>query len=113
MEHFEDPQNRKTLPVADGVGVVGTPGAGPYFVVQVVVTNGRVDQAVFQSHTCGVAIACGSVLTSIMTGKTIDQCLLLTSGELVRLLERIPPHKLHVPEAAINAMRLAIEDCRK
>ena len=113
MEHFEDPQNRRTLPHADGVGVVGTPGAGAFMVVQIVVEDGKVRQAAFQSHNCGVSVASGSVLTLLIQNKTLDECLQLTSAEVAASLGGVPTHKLHTPEFAVSALRLAVEDARR
>ena len=33
MAHFEAPSNRGRLEQPDGVGLVGTPGAGPFFLL--------------------------------------------------------------------------------
>lgn len=113
MEHFEEPRNRGTLPNADGVGVVGTPGGGPFIVIQVMLQDGKVHQAAFQCHNCGVTVASGSIITLLIQGRTLDECLQLTSAQVAAALDGVPAHKLHIPEFVVSALRLAVEDIRR
>ena len=112
MEHFLDPQNRQTLSHADGTGVAGIPGSGPFVVFQIIVRAGVVEQAAFQSHNCGVAIASGSMLTIMVKGLTLSECREITSQSLDSVLDGVPSHKLHTSEFAVIAMKNALEDVR-
>ena len=113
MEHFQEPQNRGTLPRADGVGVSGTPGAGPYFVFQIMCRDGLVVAAAFQSHTCGVTVASGSVLTTLVLNKSLRECQLITAQDIAAALDGVPPDKVHIPEFALRAMQHAIVEAIK
>ena len=72
MAHFEAPSNRGRLEQPDGVGLVGTPGAGPFFLLGLSVAGGRVTAARFECHGCGAFVACGSVLTELVVGRDVS-----------------------------------------
>lgn len=110
MEHFMEPNNRGSMAFPDGTGVVGIPGAGPFFVFQVSVQNGRVEDAQFQSHTCGVTVASGSALTELVIGRTAVECEQIEADDIITELDGVPVDKRHVPETAITAMRAALEE---
>lgn len=107
IEHFAAPNNRGRLNQPDGVGVSGAPGQGPYFVFQLSVQQGRVTEARFQCHNCGVTVACGSVLTELILEKTLDECLQIDADRIASELDGVPVDKAHVVEFALAAMRQA------
>lgn len=113
IQHFMEPQNRGSLQVPDGVGISGRPGEGPFFVLQIVCDDSRVIDAKFQSHNCGPTVACGSIITEMIKGKTFADCLSLEPCSLEEALDGIPPDKTHVPIAVLAALKLAIEDCNR
>lgn len=108
MEHFLDPRNRGTLSSPAGVGVSGIPGEGPFLVFQVDCTGPTVTSAAFQCHSCGVTVASGSMLTTMVLGKTLDECLQISANDITNALEGVPPDKLHVPQLALIAMKQAV-----
>jgi NifU-like protein involved in Fe-S cluster formation len=110
MQHFMEPYHRGRLDDASGTGVVGVPGQGPFFVLQLRISNGIVETAHFQSHSCGVTVASGSVLAEFIEGKPVSECRALQTEAVVDLLEEIPDDKRHVPEMAIRALGLALQD---
>lgn len=110
MEHFLDPENRGTLESPSGVGVSGVPGEGPFFVFQVACTNSTVTSAAFQCHNCGVTVASGSILTTMVLGKTLVECLRISINDITTALGEIPADKLHVPHFALSAMKQAVQE---
>ena len=66
--------------------------------------------AKFQTYGCGPTIACGSVLTELITGRSISDCLELTPQSLIDALDGVPADKLHSPALAIAALRDALKE---
>ena len=95
---------------ASGVGVSGVPGEGPFLVFQITCTESIVSAASFQSHNCGVTVASGSILTTMVLGKTLEECRQISAAEIIAALGGIPPDKQHAPQFAILAMRQAVEE---
>lgn len=110
MEHFLDPQNRGSLDSPSGVGVSGVPGEGPFLVFQIACTALVVTSAAFQCHNCGVTVASGSVLTTMVIGKTLEECRQISAEDIAMALGGVPPDKQHAPQFAILAMRQAVEE---
>lgn len=110
MDHFVQPRNRGKLKNPSGVGVVGVPGEGPFLMFQIFCTEEIIASAAFECHNCGVMIASGSILTTITIGKTLQECRLISSDDLVQQLDGVPPDKRHGPRFAIEALRLAIQN---
>jgi len=96
-----------------GVGVMGTPGLGPYLVFQIAIVGTRVEQARFQCHNCGVTVACGSALTELVKNKSLDDCCQITEKVLCNALDGVPQDKMHVPTFVLGALKLAIGDVSK
>lgn len=108
MDHFSSPRNTGVLEEPDLVGLVGTPGQGPFFVLYLKLTDGRIDAARFRTHGCGATIAAGSMLTELIRGRTPDECRGLTVDNLIAALDGVPPEKLHSPTLAIAALQHAL-----
>src|SRR6516164_8765852 len=98
MDHFTSPRNSGRMEAPHCTGQVGTPGQGPFLILYCRLDNGRVTQAKFKTHGCGVAIACGSMLTEMIQNRTIQECLALAADQLAEAIGGVPPDKRHCPE---------------
>jgi len=108
MDHFSSPRNRGLLDHPDRVGRSGAPGRGPFLILHLRLDGRRVAQAGFQTYGCGATIASGSILTEMVTGREIEECLGITSADLIEALDGMPSTKLHAPELAVTALRDAL-----
>lgn len=108
MDHFLDPQNKGPLNGADRIGTVGTPGMGPFFVLYLRHDGSAISHASFECNGCGATIACGSMLTTMLKGKSIEQCMQLSEGELELALDGLPSDKRHCVVMAIQALQNAL-----
>src|SRR5262245_39726253 len=108
MEHFSAPRNSGRLDAPDRVGLSGSPNGGPFTGLELRVSDGVITAAGFQAHGCGPAIACGSALTELVIGRSLDGAAALTPAELVAALDGLPDDKRHCAEAAIAALRDAL-----
>ena len=105
MDHFSSPRNVGQMDLPDAAGVVGAPGCGPYMELCLRLDGGRVMDAKFQTFGCGPAIAAGSLLTTLIIGRSVAECLELTPEQLVEALGGLPPEKLFCAGLAIDALR--------
>jgi nitrogen fixation NifU-like protein len=108
MEHFTHPRNVGRLAHPDAIGVAGTPGDGPYFVLSIRVLEDRIVQSAYQTYGCGPTIASGSLLTELIQDRTLADCLSLTAASLAEALGGVPPDKLHCPALAVGALHAAV-----
>jgi nitrogen fixation protein NifU and related proteins len=108
MDHFSSPRNGGTMVSPDLVGLAGTPGAGPYFVLHLRIDDDRIVESRYQTHGCGVSIACGSMLTELIACRPVSECHSLTPETLAEALGGVPSTKLHCPALAIAALKDAL-----
>jgi nitrogen fixation protein NifU and related proteins len=109
MDHFMAPRNSGALESPDVTGHAGTPGRGPFLILYLRITEGQVTAARFQTNGCGSTIACGSMLTEMLIGRSLEDCSRLTAQMLIESLDGVPADKLHSPALAIGALRDALK----
>ena len=110
LEHFFNPRNVGDLPEADGVGEVGAVACSDVLRLSLRVRDGRISEVRFRAYGCGAAIACGSVTTELVQGRTIEEALRLTNADVSQALGGIPPAKAHCPVLAEEAVKAAVKD---
>ncbi|MCQ5375194.1 MAG: Fe-S cluster assembly scaffold protein NifU [Methanomassiliicoccales archaeon] len=110
MEHFRNPRNVGTIENPDGVGRVGNPVCGDLMEIQIKVENGILTDVKFRTFGCGAAIATSSMITELAKGKTLEEALKITRGDVADALEGLPPIKMHCSNLAADALHAAIKD---
>ncbi len=108
MEHFQSPRNAGRMPEPDVVGEANVDGHAPYMTLQLRIRAGSIAEAKFLSFGCGVAIAAGSALTELITGRSLEVCRQLTAADIDAALGSIPAHKRHCAQLAVDALRSAV-----
>ena len=108
MDHFTSPRNGGVLESPDRIGQAGVPGQGPFLILTLRLDGDRVAEARFKTYGCGPTIACGSMLTELVAGRTLGECRALTAEDLIAALDGVPPDKRHGPALAIAALREAL-----
>lgn len=112
MDHFTNPRNVGDIPDADGVGTVGNPVCGDVMRIYLKIKNGVITEARFKTFGCGAAIATSSMITEMVTGKTIDEALSISNKAVAEALDGLPAIKMHCSVLAEDGLRAAIEDYR-
>lgn len=108
-DHIHHPRNASPKPNPQAVGMANHHGRAPHVVLYLYTKEKLIERACFQATGCGIAIACGSVVTEMIQGKDAAYCRELTVSHLVDALEGIPPDKLFCAAITLNALRHAIE----
>ena len=115
IEHYENPRNVGSLDKKSkrvGTGLVGAPACGDVMKLDLEIDgNEVVVDAKFKTFGCGSAIASSSVATEWVKGKTLDECLDITNGDIALHL-KLPPVKLHCSMLAEDVVKAAVRDLR-
>jgi len=69
----------------------------------------RIVAARFLAYGCAPTLVCGSVLTEIITSKTVEDAMLLTRKELIAAVGGLPSRKHHAAALAIETLRTALQ----
>jgi len=113
MEHFKNPRNMGEIPDADGVGTVGNPVCGDLMTIYIKVKDNRLEDIKFKTFGCGSAIATSSMITELAKGKTLEEGMKISRGNVADELGGLPPVKMHCSNLAADALHAAIEDYYK
>jgi len=113
MEHFRNPHNMGEIPNADGVGTVGNPVCGDLMTIYIKVKENRIEDIKFKTFGCGAAIATSSMITELARGKTLDEAMKITRGDVADSLGGLPPIKMHCSNLAADGLHAAIQDYLK
>lgn len=104
LEHFQHPHNAGVLLDATAVVEVTNPVCGDVMQLSVRVEGNRILAARFKTQGCTAAIAAGSVLTDLITRRTLDETRAITAQEISSSLEGLPPATFHAAQLAADAL---------
>ena len=110
MEHFANPRNVGEIPNADGIGKVGNPVCGDVMWIYIKVKDNRLEDVKFKTFGCGAAIATSSMITELAKGKTLEEALKISRGDVAEALDGLPVIKLHCSNLAADGLHAAIKD---
>ena len=112
QQAIANPKNLGEMENADSVGTVGSPECGDMLRMWVKFKDdgGRkvIDRATFQTFGCETAIAVASVATELIAGKTVEEALSMSGGDLSAPLGALPPMKIHCAQLVEGALRSAL-----
>lgn len=113
LEHLKHPKNKGEMECPDGVGEARNPACGDTMRLFIRVETDRIVDVKFLTFGCGAAIACSSVATEIIKGKTIEEALMISDAVIAEAMGGLPPTKVHCSILAEQGIRAAISDYRK
>ncbi len=113
MYEFLNPSNFGTIKGASGVGKISTQNSGEIFKIYILVEDGIIKDAQFQTFGGVVAIACSSVATKLMIGKSIDAVSRMSALNIYEVLGDVPENKMYLVQAVVNTMRAAVENYKR
>ncbi len=111
LEEAYNPKNVGELREPSAAAKVTGP-CGDTVQIHLKVEGDIISDSKFISDGCGPSIACGSVVTELVKGKTIEEASKLTADDVLAILGDLPEANLHCPVLAINTLKAALEDYR-
>ncbi len=115
IENFMNPKNMGSMENPDAVGKAGNPVCGDQMNLYLKIEKNKEGKEIikdikFKTLGCGAAIATSSMITEIAKGKTIDEAMKITKGEVADSLDGLPPIKMHCSNLAADALRNALKN---
>lgn len=107
-DHLAHPRNVGELPEASIVAEENNPVCGDRLRLSLIVNNGRIEAVRYLAYGCPPTLVCGSVLTELITGKTISEAQNLTRSDLLDAIGGLPSRKHHAAALAIETLNAAV-----
>jgi len=108
LDHAQHPRNRGILDDANAKGYQMNPVCGDTLVLMLRIEDDRIAEARFQTEGCTASLATSSLITEMVTGKTLDEAMALTHEDVSEEVGGLPASKLHSAALVIGALQRAI-----
>jgi nitrogen fixation NifU-like protein len=108
MDHFDSPRNAGVLESPRVMGEAVVPGGAPRVKLYCQLDGKLVRRASFEAAGCGVTIACCSMLTELVEGRSIPECLAITAEQVEAALDGLPFEKRFCANLAVEALHRAL-----
>ncbi len=109
LDHFQHPRNAGELDKPDAFAELENPACGDILKLTLRISGGRVLEARFLAKGCVSAMACGSALTELIQGRTIEEAHNLRREQLLERLGGLPPASEHASHLALEALHAALK----
>lgn len=109
-DHIANPRNAGELPDANAMGEETNPVCGDQMRLSLRLREGRIEAARFLAYGCPPTLVCGSVLTELIVGMSVEEALRLARKELIDAVGGLPARKQHAAALAIETLRAALSN---
>lgn len=107
-DHLQNPRNAGELDNANATAEETNPVCGDRMRLSLLLNSGRIAAARYLAYGCAPTIVCGSVLTEMITGKTVEEASGVTRKDLLDAIGGLPSRKQHAAALAIETLRSAL-----
>jgi nitrogen fixation NifU-like protein len=104
LDHFQHPRNPGEVANANAVVQIENPVCGDVLKVTLRVNDGRIEEIRFLAQGCVPTMACASLLTELVQGRTVAEARQLRREDLVGALGGLPPASTHASHLAIDTL---------
>ncbi|MGC2398360.1 MAG: iron-sulfur cluster assembly scaffold protein [Acidobacteriaceae bacterium] len=111
-DHYSNPRNVGRVAEPSGEALVKSPLDSDTVLVTLRIEHNLVTDAKFKCMGCAVAIACSSMATEMVQGKTVEEAYAVTEQKVAEALGGIPEYKMRCSNLAPAAIRTAIDHWR-
>lgn len=107
-DHLARPRNAGELSDANAFADEKNPVCGDRLRLSLIIRNDRIETARYLAYGCPPTLVCGSVLTELITGKTIAEAKQLKRSDLLDAIGGLPSRKHHAAALAIESLNSAL-----
>ena len=109
-DHLAHPRNVGEIPKATVIAEEVNPVCGDRLRLSLLISDGRIEMARYLAYGCPPTLVTGSILTELITGKSVDEALAITRSDLINEVGGLPSRKHHAAALAIEALARGLEN---
>ena len=107
IDHAHNPRNLGRIDRPDAHEILRGP-CGDTMEIYLRLGKERIRDVTFMTDGCGPSIACGSVLTTMVQGISLEEAGIVEPEDLLAALDGLPEESAHCAKLAVNTLREAI-----
>jgi nitrogen fixation protein NifU and related proteins len=108
LDHFEHPRNAGEIGDADATAEIENPACGDVLRLSLKLDGERIADIRFKAKGCVPSIACASMLTELVIGKSIEIVRQIERKSVVEALGGLPQASAHAAQLALDALSAAL-----
>ncbi len=108
LDHFQNPRNVGEITDADLVADIENPACGDVLRLTLRTEEQVIAQAKFKAKGCVAAIACGSALTELVSGKSFEEVRRLQREDVIAAVGGLPQGSIHAAQLALDVLAAAL-----
>ncbi len=110
LQEARQPQNMGVMLDPDGHAALLGP-CGDTMEIFLRLQDARIARATFMTDGCGPTVACGSMLTKMARGRSVEEAAAIEAADLIIALDGLPPEHVHCATLAVHTLHKSMEDC--
>ena len=108
LDHFEHPRNAGEIADADASAEIENPVCGDVLRLTLKLDGDRIADIRFKAKGCVPSIACASMLTELVIGKSTETARRIRRETIVEALGGLPQASTHAAQLALDALSAAL-----
>jgi len=104
LDHFQNPRNAGDVETPDASAQLENPACGDVLKLTVKLSGKQIADIRFRAKGCVPSMACGSALTELIKGKTVEEARRVSREELVWKVGGLPPASAHASHLAVDTL---------
>jgi nitrogen fixation NifU-like protein len=112
LDHFQNPRNPGEVADPDATAQLENPACGDILKLSMKVKNGHIAEICFLAKGCVPAMACGSAVTELVKGRSVEAASRLQREELLRAVGGLPEASAHASHLAVDALAAVLRQIK-
>lgn len=108
IKEYNNPKNIGKMAQPDAFATL-TGSCGDTMEIYLKMDHDIIEDISFMTDGCGATIACGSMLTSMVKGKSVEEAKAITDDDLITALQGLPEENLHCAHLAVITLEKALK----
>ena len=113
LDHFENPRNAGEVEAPDAAARLENPACGDILELTLKLERklegDRIAEIRFRAKGCVASMACGSAITELIEGKTVEEARLVIREELIRKIGGLPQASAHASHLAMDTLAALLQ----
>jgi nitrogen fixation NifU-like protein len=110
LDHFQNPRNAGEVEAPEATAQLENPACGDILELTLKLEGRHIADIRFRAKGCVPAMACGSAITELVKGKSVDEARHVSREDLVRKVGVLPQASAHASHLAIDTLAALLRE---